>query len=80
MYCAAGGTQGKVLCWDTRVEMLSVLCTLAYRNEGQIYAGFVPVVWGGVCVEDINAPSRLRSCPSSIQVAFISHVMLVEFF
>jgi hypothetical protein len=66
MYCVAGGTEGRELCWEIRIEMLSVLCTLACPHEGQIYAGFAPFV-GGCDGEGSNATSRHRHSPPSMQ-------------
>ena len=46
----------KALSWEKREEMLSVLCTLACRNEGRIYAGFAAVVGGDVLEETVMPP------------------------
>ena len=54
MYC---GNQGKALCWEIQIEMFSVLCTLACRNKGQIYAGFAPVVGGDVLEKTVMPPA-----------------------
>jgi hypothetical protein len=56
MSCVAGGTEGRALYWEIRIEILSVLRTLACPNEGQIYAGFAPVVGGDVLAKTATPP------------------------